>query len=115
MTTHAIIVAAGRGTRAGGDLPKQWQPLQGAPLLAHSLRAFAGMPVVLVIHPDDRARAAALAPAARLVEGGATRAQSVRNALEALEGMGATRVLIHDGARALVTRDLIDRLERARW
>ncbi len=71
------------------------------------------MEVVLVIHPEDRARAQAVAPGARLVEGGATRAQSVKNALQALEGTGATRVLIHDGARALVTRDLIDRLEAA--
>lgn len=113
MTTHAIIVAAGRGSRAGGDRPKQWQPLAGVPLLAHALRAFAHLPVVLVIHPDDREEAARLAPGARLVEGGATRAQSVRNALEALEGSGATRVLIHDGARALVSRALIDRLEAA--
>ena len=55
--TVAIIVAAGRGTRAGGDLPKQWQMLNGQPVLAHTLAAFAGLPRVLVIHPDDRARA----------------------------------------------------------
>lgn len=113
MTTAAIIVAAGRGTRAGGDIPKQWQMLRGQPVLAHTLAAFAGLRVVLVIHPDDRPRAEALAPGVTLVTGGATRAQSVKNALEALDGTDVTRVLIHDGARPLVSRALIARLETA--
>ena len=113
MTTAVLIVAAGRGTRAGGEIPKQWQLLRGKPVLAHTLAAFAGMRIVLAIHPDDRARAAALAPDIPLVEGGATRAQSVKNALEALEGTGVTKVLIHDGARPLVSRPLIARLEAA--
>ncbi len=110
MSTHVVIVAAGRGSRAGGDLPKQWQILAGKPVLAHTLAAFAGLPVTLVVHPDDMARARALAPEARLVTGGAQRADSVRAALEALVGSDATRVLIHDGARPLVSRALIDRL-----
>ncbi|NUB43201.1 bifunctional 2-C-methyl-D-erythritol 4-phosphate cytidylyltransferase/2-C-methyl-D-erythritol 2,4-cyclodiphosphate synthase [Fertoebacter nigrum] len=114
MTTAAIIVAAGRGTRAGGDLPKQWQPLAGQPVLAHVLAVFAAHPgidrVVLVIHPEDRARAGTLALPCDLVHGGATRDASVRNALEALAGAGVARVLIHDGARPLVTPQLIDRL-----
>ena len=113
MTTVAIIVAAGRGTRAGGSVPKQWQRLGGRSVLEHSVQAFGRMPVVVVIHPDDRAHAQAVVPGARLVEGGATRAASVRNALEALAGTGVTRVLIHDGARALVTPGLIARLEAA--
>ncbi|WP_395540037.1 bifunctional 2-C-methyl-D-erythritol 4-phosphate cytidylyltransferase/2-C-methyl-D-erythritol 2,4-cyclodiphosphate synthase [Neotabrizicola sp. sgz301269] len=110
MSTHVVIVAAGRGSRAGGDLPKQWQILAGKPVLAHTLAAFAGLPVTLVVHPDEMDRARALAPKARLVAGGAQRADSVRAALEALEGSDATRVLIHDGARPLVSRALIDRL-----
>ena len=110
MSTHVVIVAAGRGSRAGGDLPKQWQILAGKPVLAHTLAAFAGLPVTLVVHPDDMARARALAPRARLVTGGAQRADSVRAALEALADSDATRVLIHDGARPLVSRALIDRL-----
>ena len=113
MTTACIIVAAGRGTRAGGDIPKQWQMLRGRPVLAHTLAAFAGMRLVLVIHPDDHARATALAPGVTLVTGGDTRAQSVKNALESLEGSDVTRVLIHDGARPLVSRALIARLEAA--
>jgi len=114
MTTAAIIVAAGRGLRAGGDLPKQWQMLAGQPVLAHSLAAFAGVAavdrLVLVIHPEDRARAEALGSGADLVIGGETRAASVRAALEALAGSGVTRVLIHDGARPLVSAGLITRL-----
>lgn len=107
MTTAAIIVAAGRGTRAGGDLPKQWQILAGRPVLAHTIAAFAGRVdrVILVIHPDDRARAAGFG--LPMVEGGATRAGSVRHALDWLEGQGVTKVLIHDGARPLVSGAVI--------
>lgn len=118
MTTAAIIVAAGRGLRAGGDLPKQWQMLAGQPVLAHTLAAFshvAGIErLVLVIHPEDRPHALtltqALAPGVLLVNGGVTRDASVRNALESLAETGVTRVLIHDGARPLVTPALIARL-----
>jgi len=108
--TAAIIVAAGRGTRAGGDLPKQWQILAGKPVLAHTLAAFAGFARVLVIHPDDRARAEAIAGDALIVEGGATRDASVRAALEALAGQGIARVLIHDGARPLISKAVIARV-----
>jgi 2-C-methyl-D-erythritol 4-phosphate cytidylyltransferase/2-C-methyl-D-erythritol 2,4-cyclodiphosphate synthase len=110
MTVAAIIVAAGRGTRAGGTVPKQWQLLAGQPVVRHSISAFAEIAdqVILVVHPDDRARAALLG--VHLVDGGATRDASVRNALEHLSGSGVTRVLIHDGARPLVSRALITRL-----
>ena len=111
MDTAVIIVAAGRGSRMGGELPKQWQLLAGRPVLAHVLAAFSGMPAVLVIHPDDRARAEGLG--VRLVEGGATRDASVLAGLRALEGSGVTKVLIHDGARPLVSRGLIGRLVAA--
>ncbi len=112
MTTAAVIVAAGRGSRAGGEVPKQWQMLAGAPVLAHTLAAFRGHVdrLVLVIHPDDRDRAAAVAGDALLVPGGATRDASVRAALEALEGTGVARVLIHDGARPLVEAGVIGRV-----
>jgi 2-C-methyl-D-erythritol 4-phosphate cytidylyltransferase / 2-C-methyl-D-erythritol 2,4-cyclodiphosphate synthase len=108
MQTAVIIVAAGRGSRMGGEIPKQWQILAGKPVLVHTLAAFAGMPVVLVIHPDDRARAETLG--VPVVEGGTTRCASVLAGLVALEGMGIAHVLIHDGARPLVTRALVDRL-----
>ncbi len=110
MRSVVIILAAGRGTRAGGDRPKQWQMLEGEPVLAHTLRAFEGMDLVVVHAPGDGARAQVLAPLALLVEGGATRDASVRNALEALDGQGVDLVLIHDGARPLVSGALIRRL-----
>lgn len=112
MTVAAIIVAAGRGTRAGGGEPKQWRSLAGQSVLAHSVAAFAHLPrVVVVLHPDDMARGVAeFGGRVTLVAGGANRSDSVRNALEALDGAGVTRVLIHDGARPLVDRALIDRV-----
>ena len=110
MTTAAIIVAAGRGTRAGGDLPKQWRMLAGRPLLAHTVAALKGQTdlLVLVINPDDRAYAEGFG--LPLVMGGDTRAQSVLNALEWLDGKGISKVLVHDGARPLVTPSVIRRV-----
>ena len=112
MQTAAIIVAAGRGSRAGGGVPKQWRPLAGRPVLAHSLAAFraAGVGrILLVLHPEDMTRAAPLlGPGVETVAGGATRDASVRAGLQAAEG--AERVLIHDGARPLLRPELIVRL-----
>ncbi len=57
MSNAALIVAAGRGTRAGGEVPKQWRKIAGQPVIAHTLQAFAAHPaissVILVLHPDD--------------------------------------------------------------
>ena len=103
----AIVTAAGRGTRAGGE-PKQWRDLGGRSVLARSLEAFAGFDrVVLVVHPDDMARALRdFAGGVTIVTGGDTRAASVMAGLQALEGQ-ATHVLIHDGARPLVSDAVI--------
>ena len=106
MKTAVIITAAGRGTRAGGDLPKQWQLLAGQSVLEHTLQAFAGFHIVLVVHPDDVARAADFG--VELVVGGASHTASVRAGLEHLVGRGFQSVLIHDGARPLVTTSVID-------
>ena len=108
MTTAAVIVAAGRGTRAGGSLPKQWQTLAGRMVAARTLDAFRGAVdrIVLVLHPDDMGRAAAFADV-EAVPGGETRDASVLAGLEALDGAGVDRVLIHDVARPLVSRRLI--------
>ena len=109
-----IIVAAGRGTRMGEGVPKQWRDLGGRPVLAWTLRAFAGFRRVLVIHPDDRALAEALdAPGLEIVHGGATRDTSVLAALEYLAGSDVTAVLIHDGARPLVSPACIARVLEA--
>ncbi len=106
MTSAAIIVAAGRGTRAGGEVPKQWQMLAGKPVLAHAVAAFEGAVdrVLLVLHPDD-ARAGRALVAAKPTGWRAARRAMRRSAtrFEALAGSGVTRVLIHDGARPLVS------------
>lgn len=113
----AIITAAGRGDRAGGDLPKQWRDLAGRTVLARTLDAFSGFGrVVLVVHPDDMARAIAeFAGPVTIITGGDSRAASVRVALDSLEGSGISHVLIHDGARPLVSdgviRGVIERLQ----
>jgi 2-C-methyl-D-erythritol 4-phosphate cytidylyltransferase/2-C-methyl-D-erythritol 2,4-cyclodiphosphate synthase len=120
-TTVAVIVAGGRGERLRGqsDIPKQYLPLAGAPVLAHSLRVLAHHPQIdraqVVIHPSDRDRyeAAAGPFAAHLagpVSGGATRQESVRRGLEAVEVLAPERVLIHDAARPFLTADLVTRL-----
>ena len=106
MKTAVIITAAGRGTRMGGDLPKQWQILSGKPVLYHTVAGFSGFHIVLVLHKDDFHHAAGLG--VELISGGADRAASVRAGLESLVGRGFDRVLIHDGARPLVGRDVID-------
>ncbi|MGR3813094.1 MAG: bifunctional 2-C-methyl-D-erythritol 4-phosphate cytidylyltransferase/2-C-methyl-D-erythritol 2,4-cyclodiphosphate synthase [Cognatishimia activa] len=107
--TIALIVAAGRGTRAGGALPKQWQPLAGRRVADWALKAFRNHPKVdeslLVVHPDDAQFYDSLD--VKTVHGGATRDASVRAGLEALVGTGATHVLIHDVARATVPEHVI--------
>lgn len=104
-----IITAAGRGTRAGGETPKQWRLLDGRSVLAHAVAGLAPHgPVTLVVHPDDMPRAVAeFGGKVVLVAGADTRAASVRAGLEAVAGTGATHVLIHDGARPLVTDAVI--------
>jgi 2-C-methyl-D-erythritol 4-phosphate cytidylyltransferase/2-C-methyl-D-erythritol 2,4-cyclodiphosphate synthase len=107
--------------RAGavGGVPKQYLPLAGLPVLAHSLRVLAEHPQVnsieVVIHPGDRdLYAEAARPfAARVMEpvlGGATRQESVRFGLEALAPRSPDRVLIHDAARPFLSADLVSRL-----
>lgn len=109
MSVAVIIVAAGRGTRAGDGAPKQWRLLNGQAVLLHTVAAFAGVGRVLVVlHPEDMARGMALlGGTVTLVAGGADRAASVRAALDCLEGSDVTRVLIHDGARPLVPAGVI--------
>jgi 2-C-methyl-D-erythritol 4-phosphate cytidylyltransferase/2-C-methyl-D-erythritol 2,4-cyclodiphosphate synthase len=114
MTIGAVIVAAGRGTRAGGTLPKQWQDLAGKPVLWHSIEVFQGHPmvrdVIVVLHPDDKTMIKEkMSRDVVTVEGGATRQASVAAGITALRD-DVEKVLIHDGARPMVSRDLIDRV-----
>ncbi len=103
-----IITAAGRGTRMGGA-PKQWRDLDGRSVLARSIDAFAGIGrIVVTVNPEDMAHAVAtLGGTVTLVAGGDSRSDSVRAGLGVLEGSGITHVLIHDGARPLVSGDVI--------
>ena len=113
MRIAAIIVAAGRGNRAGGNRPKQWQPLAGRRVIDWTLDAFAAVPeidqIVVVLHPDDKD---ALAPGPQLsrVAGGPTRSASVRRGLASLEKTETTHVLIHDAARCCLRPALISRV-----
>ncbi|PJI40443.1 bifunctional 2-C-methyl-D-erythritol 4-phosphate cytidylyltransferase/2-C-methyl-D-erythritol 2,4-cyclodiphosphate synthase [Ferrovibrio sp.] len=121
MTTAALIVAAGRGSRAGGEKPKQYQMLGGKPLLRYSLETLLGYAAVarvaVVIHPDDsQAYAEAIGDLTghpRLSPpslGGAARQDSVRLGLEALAQDQPNHVLIHDAARPFIRHIHIDRL-----
>ena len=104
MTCAVVIVAAGRGLRAGGDGPKQWQGLAGARVIDHTLAVFEAhegiSQIVLVLHPDELNQAPS---GPQIVAGGDTRAASVKAGLQALVGTGCTKVLIHDVARPCVT------------
>ena len=111
-----VVVAAGRGTRFGGETPKQYQPIGGVPMVLRAVRPFAAHPevaqVALVLPPAD-----AEAPPAFLrgiagaglvvVAGGAERSDSVAAGLRAL-GPACTVVLVHDAARPFVGRAVID-------
>ncbi len=111
MTTAALIVAAGRGQRAGGGVPKQWRPLAGKRVADWTLAAFraAGVDrIVLVLSAEDTAAWAEFADSDLiLAEGGADRAGSVLNGLHALAGSGVDKVLIHDVARPCISAKVI--------
>ncbi len=113
--TAIIIVAAGRGTRAGDEEPKQWRRIGGLSVLSRAVAAFSAYPrIIVVLHPDDMARGVTeFAGRVTLVGGGETRGQSVRNALESLIHSGISRVLIHDGARPFASPALIARVAEA--
>lgn len=121
-----IVVAAGRGSRLGGEVPKQYLSCVGQPILARTLEALTEVvdfsAVTVVIHPDDRALYEAaitgLSDKARAnltppAHGGDTRQRSVRNGLEALAEHRPDIVLIHDGARPFPSPALVQRAIRA--
>jgi 2-C-methyl-D-erythritol 4-phosphate cytidylyltransferase/2-C-methyl-D-erythritol 2,4-cyclodiphosphate synthase len=112
----AIVVAGGRGIRAGGELPKQYRTIGGVPILRRSLLAFTSHPeidlVQPVIHPNDEwlfHDAAAGLPVRSPVNGGATRQGSVFAGLEALAAEAPAIVLVHDAARPFASAGLVSR------
>ncbi len=112
----ALIVAAGAGTRLGGEVPKQYLPLGGRAVLRHSVETFlrhrAISGVRAVISPEHRAlydNAVAGLSILPPVAGGASRQDSVRNGLESLAELQPNCVLIHDAARPFLTAEIVDR------
>lgn len=119
--TIAVIVAAGRGSRAGAGGPKQYRDLAGQAVIARTADVFLRHEKIdavrIIIHADDGAEyekaMAALVRHPKLLEpttGGTERQDSVRRGLESLEAMSPSRVLIHDAARPFVDADLISRV-----
>jgi 2-C-methyl-D-erythritol 4-phosphate cytidylyltransferase / 2-C-methyl-D-erythritol 2,4-cyclodiphosphate synthase len=117
MTVTALIVAAGSGSRMGGDLPKQYRTIAGKAVVAHAVDALASHPAVdavRVVVGEGQDKLAREALGSRdvgdLIIGGAERTDSVRAGLAAVE---ADAILVHDAARPFCPHDVIDRLLRA--
>ena len=111
-----VVVAAGRGTRVGGDLPKQFLPIAGVPVLLRAVRPFASHPdvaqVVVVLAPADvesppEFLASLTGEALAVAAGGRERSDSVAAGLRVLRA-DCEIVLVHDGARPFVDRAVID-------
>ena len=120
MRVAALIPAAGRGRRMAEELPKAFLPMDGTPLLAHTLRQFEasrGVEEVVVLAPpgngvqlaEELVKRFGFTKVSRIIPGGAERQDSVYAGLKAL-GPEMDLVLIHDGARPFITPDLIDRI-----
>jgi 2-C-methyl-D-erythritol 4-phosphate cytidylyltransferase len=111
-----LLLAAGRGERAGAGEPKQFRPIAGVPMLLRALRPFAShpdigqiiiaLPEAIAARPPDWLHAVR-GERVQLVAGGATRRDSVARCLKALSP-AATVVLVHDAARPFVSRETID-------
>jgi 2-C-methyl-D-erythritol 4-phosphate cytidylyltransferase/2-C-methyl-D-erythritol 2,4-cyclodiphosphate synthase len=113
----ALIVAAGRGHRFGGEMPKQYTQLDGAPVLRHTVMAFLSQPKIdhvrVVIHPDDMGLYQAATEGLGLktpIFGGEKRQDSVRLGLQQIADDAPDFVLIHDGARPYISADVISRV-----
>ncbi len=125
MKIGIVIVAAGRGERAGApeEGPKQYRPIGGKAVIEHTLQRFlewqSAADIVVVIHPDDSALfepiAKRLDASSRIstVFGGKTRQQSVLAGLKALDGTGITHIMIHDAVRPFIDTDLLQRIANA--
>ncbi|MBO0776812.1 MAG: 2-C-methyl-D-erythritol 4-phosphate cytidylyltransferase [Actinobacteria bacterium] len=116
MRTVAVVLAGGSGERFGGGLPKQLLPLAGRPLIEHSMLAFEQAPgvdsILVVMATDHTDRVRDLLTAGRyqkltkIIDGGASRVESTRNAIAEL-GEDECDVLFHDAARPLVDQRII--------
>ena len=126
MNPAVIIVAGGKGLRMGGDLPKQFLPIGGRPVLMHTLeifeRAIPGIQLILVLPHDqqdfwrDLCHQHAFTLPHTIVDGGETRFHSVKNGIESLLSLNphpSSLVGVHDGVRPFVSVDVIRRCYEA--
>ena len=127
MRKYVLIVAGGKGLRMGGDLPKQFIPLEGKPILMHTLETFhrwdASAELILVLPEDHQpywnmlCREIGCKAPHRIANGGETRFHSVRNGLQFLSdeiGKASEKnekvlVAVHDGVRPFVAPEVISR------
>lgn len=116
MTKYAVIVAGGSGTRFGSSIPKQFLPLAGKPVLMHTMERFAdcGAEIILVLPSSqmnlwkELCNQYSFILPHRVVLGGDSRFQSVKNALETIDVTDGDVVAVHDGVRPLVARDVVE-------
>lgn len=116
---YAIIVAGGKGLRMGGDIPKQFLPIDGKPVLMHTIEAFRkaleGVQIVLVLPADQHGywkelcKKYGFRSPELIASGGEMRFHSVRNGLDLLPEDGNAVVGVHDGVRPFVSTDTIQR------
>lgn len=115
MKKHIIIVAGGKGLRMGGDIPKQFLPIGGKPVLMRTIEAFytydSSIHIILVLPLAQQAYWKELCTTYHFVlphdiaDGGETRFHSVKNGLSLVEGEGL--VGVHDGVRPFVSQQVI--------
>ena len=122
---YALIVAAGSGTRFGSKIPKQYLEIGGKPLLIHTLEKFEACAaideIILILAADEIENfKPTLAEfnfkkSIKIIAGGSTRAESVRNGLNAIDNENCEIVAVHDGARPLVSiAEIAETIEKAR-
>ena len=119
MKAYALIVAGGKGLRMGGDVPKQFLPIDGKPILMHTIEAFRkaldNIEIVLVLPADQHDYWQELCKKHRFLSpelvarGGETRFHSVKNGLALLPDNEEAIVGVHDGVRPFVSKETIER------
>ena len=119
MNIAAVVVAGGRGVRAGAGMPKQFRNVRGRPVMARAMDPLLSHPAiaecVAVISSEDRhyfdsTVARIIDVPCRVAAGGRTRSESVKNGLASIKEMGFTHVLIHDAVRPFLTKAIVERL-----
>ena len=115
MKQYAVIVAGGSGSRMNSEIPKQYLPINGLPVLMHTIKAFYNynnaLSIIVVLPPNDLKLWEELCDAyqfklpIQVTSGGTTRFQSVRNGLDKVGPDGV--VAIHDGVRPIVNKEII--------